>query len=153
MKTFPLMSVMENLEVGAYISRQQKEGRLDFVFNLFPVLADKRFQLAKNLSGGQKRMLILARGIMSGARLLMLDDPFLGLAPKDINRLCNTLRQIRGQGYTLFLAGQHVRRILSVATRAYLLEEGKITLSGSGDQLRDHPHLQESLYGIVAEAG
>ena len=153
MKTFPLMSVMENLEVGAYISRQQKEGRLDFVFNLFPILADKRLQLAKNLSGGQKRMLILARGIMSGARLLMLDDPFLGLAPKDINRLCNTLRQIRGHGYTLFLAGQHVRRILSVATRAYLLEEGKITLSGSGDQLRDHPHLQESLYGIVAEAG
>ena len=152
MKTFPLMSVMENLEVGAYISRQQKEGRLDFVFNLFPVLADKRLQLAKNLSGGQKRMLILARGIMSGARLLMLDDPFLGLAPKDINRLCNTLRQIRGHGYTLFLAGQHVRRILSVATRAYLLEEGRITLSGSGGQLRDHPHLQESLYGIVAEA-
>jgi len=153
MKTFSLMSVMENLEVGAYISRQQKESRRDFVFNLFPVLADKRLQLAKTLSGGQKRMLILARGIMSGARLLMLDDPFLGLAPKDINRFCNTLRQIRRHGYTLFLAGQHVRRILSVATRAFLIEEGRITLSGSGEQLRDHPHLQESLFGIVAEAG
>ena len=153
MKTFPLMSVMENLEVGAYISRKQKAARLDFVFHLFPVLADKRLQLAKTLSGGQKRMLTLARGIMSGARFLILDDPFLGLAPKDINRLCHTLRQIRSHGYTLLMAGQHVRRILSVATRAYLIEEGKITLSGSGDQLRDHPHLQESLFGIIAETG
>ena len=153
MKAFPLMSVMENLEVGAYISRQQKANRLDLVFGIFPILAEKQHQLAKNLSGGQKRMLTLARGIMSGASLLMLDDPFLGLAPKDINRLCHTSRQIRRHGFTLFLAGQHVRRILSVATRAYLIEEGRITLSGSGDQLRDHPHLQESLFGIVAETG
>ncbi len=153
MRVFPLMSVMENLEVGAYASRHQKDRRLDFVFDLFPVLADKRRQPGKTLSGGQKRMLTLARGIMSGGRLLMLDDPFLGLAPKDISRLCNTLRQIRRHGFTLFMAGQHVRRILSVATRAYLIEEGRITLSGSGEQLRDHPHLQESLFGIVAEAG
>jgi branched-chain amino acid transport system ATP-binding protein len=153
MKTFPLMSVMENLEVGAYISRQQKASLLDLVFNLFPILDDKRWQLGKTLSGGQKRMLTLARGIMSGGKLLMLDDPFLGLAPKDVNRFCHTLRQIRRHGFTLFMAGQHVRRILSVATRAYLIEEGKITLSGTGDQLRDHPHLQESLFGIIAEAG
>jgi len=139
MKVFPLMTVMENLEVGAYISRERKAGRLDSVFNLFPVLADKRHQLAKTLSGGQKRMLTLARGIMSG--------------PRDINRLCHTLKKIRRHGLTLFLAGQHVRRILSVATRAYLIEEGRITLSGSGDQLRNHPHLQESLFGIVAGAG
>ena len=90
---------------------------------------------------------------MSGAHFIMLDDPFLGLAPKDVNRLCNTLRQIRRHGCTLFLAGQHVRRILRVASRAYFIEEGKITLSGTGDQLLDHPHLQESLFGIVAEAG
>ena len=152
MKTFSLMSVLENLEVGAYTSREQKAERLDFVFTIFPVLAEKRRQLAKTLSGGQKRMLTLARGLMGGAQLLLLDDPFLGLAPKDVNRLCNTLRQIRRYGFTLFMAGQHVRRILSVATRAYLVEEGRITLSGTGDQLRDHPHLQESLYGIVAEA-
>jgi branched-chain amino acid transport system ATP-binding protein len=153
MQVFPLMSVMENLEVGAYVSRKQITARLNFIFDLFPLLADKRHQPAETLSGGQKRMLTLARGIMSGGRLLMLDDPFLGLAPRDINRLCDTLRHLRRQGFTLFLAGQHVRRILSVATRAYLIEEGRITLSGTGDQLRDHPHLQESLFGIVAEAG
>ena len=153
MKVFPLMSVLENLEVGAYIFREQKESRLSFVFELFPVLADKRRKPAGTLSGGQKRMLTVARGLMSGARLLLLDDPFLGLAPKDVNRLCDTLKQIRRHGITLFLAGQHVRRILKVACKAYLLEEGKITLSGTGDHLLGHPHLRESLFGVVAESG
>jgi branched-chain amino acid transport system ATP-binding protein len=153
MKVFPFMSVMENLEIGAYISREQKKRQLAFVNELFPVLANKCRQMAGTLSGGQKRMLTIARGLMSGARLLMLDDPFLGLAHKDVNRLCNTLKQIRRHGITLFLAGQHVRRILKVATKAYLLEEGKITLSGSGNHLLGHPHLQESLYGVVAESG
>ena len=153
MKVFPYMSILENLEVGAYTSRDQAPGRLSSVFEIFPVLADKRHRPAGTLSGGQKRMLTVARGLMSGARILLLDDPFLGLAPKDVNRLCNTLRQIHQRGFTLFLAGQHVRRILNVATKAYLLEEGKITLSGSGEQLLGHPHLQESLFGIVAESG
>jgi len=153
MKVFPYMSVLENLEIGAYAAKDKKEELLPFVFEIFPVLADKRRREAGTLSGGQKRMLTVARGLMSGARVLLLDDPFLGMAPKDVNRLCNTLRQIRGRGFTLFMAGQHVRRILNVATKAYLLEEGKITLSGSGDQLLGHPHLQESLFGVVAESG
>jgi branched-chain amino acid transport system ATP-binding protein len=152
MRVFRHMSVLENLEVGAYISRNEKGDRLSFVFELFPALADKQRQPAGTLSGGQKRMLTLARALMSGARLLMLDDPFLGLAPKDVNRLCNTMKMIRRHGITLFLAGQHVRRILKVACRAYLIEEGRITLSGTGDQLLGHPHLQESLFGVVAEA-
>jgi branched-chain amino acid transport system ATP-binding protein len=153
MKVFPHMSVLENLEMGSYTARDQQDKLFPLVFEIFPVLADKRKQQAGTLSGGQKRMLTVARGLMSGARVLLLDDPFLGMAPKDVNRLCNTLRQIRRHGFTLFMAGQHVRRILTVATKAYLLEEGKITLSGSGDQLLGHPHLQESLFGIVAESG
>ncbi|MFP3870039.1 MAG: ABC transporter ATP-binding protein [Syntrophobacteria bacterium] len=152
MKVFPFMSIVENLEVGAYTSRAWKNDRLSFVFELFPALAEKRRQLARTLSGGQKRMLTLARGLMTGARLLMLDDPFLGLAPRDVNRLCNTLKQIRSHGITLLMAGQHVRRILRVAGRAYLIEEGRITLSGSGNHLLGHPHLQESLFGITAKA-
>jgi len=153
MKVFPHMSVLENLEMGSYTARDKQAKLFPLVFEIFPVLSDKRKQQAGTLSGGQKRMLTVARGLMSGARVLLLDDPFLGMAPRDVNRLCNTLRQIRRHGFTLFMAGQHVRRILNVATKAYLIEEGKITLSGSGDQLLGHPHLQESLFGIVAESG
>ncbi len=153
MKVFPLMNVLENLEVGAYIARELKTRRLSFVFEIFPDLADKQKHLARTLSGGQKRMVTVARGLMSGARILLLDDPFLGLAPKDVNRLCNTLKEVRRYGISLFLAGQHVRRILNVATKAYLLEEGRITLSGTGSQLLGHPHLRESLFGVVAESG
>lgn len=153
MKVFPHMSVLENLEMGSYTARDKQAKLFPLVFEIFPVLADKRKQQAGTLSGGQKRMLTVARGLMSGARVLLLDDPFLGMAPRDVNRLCNTLRQIRRHGFTLFMAGQHVRRILNVATKAYLIEEGKITLSGSGNQLLGHPHLQESLFGIVAESG
>jgi branched-chain amino acid transport system ATP-binding protein len=153
MNVFPYMSVLENLEVGAYIAREKKKERLSLVFEIFPVLADKLRQMAGTLSGGQKRMLTIARGLMSDPDLLLLDDPFLGLAPKDVNRLCDTLKQIRRYGITLFLAGQHVRRILKVATKAFLVEEGKITLAGTGEQLLGHPHLRETLFGIVAESG
>jgi len=153
MKVFPHMNILENLEVGAYASREKRKDHLAFVFEIFPILAEKQRRLAGTLSGGQKRMLTVARGLMSGARLLLLDDPFLGLAPKNVNRLCDTMKLIRRHGITLLLAGQHVRRILKVATKAYLVEEGKITLSGTGDHLLGHPHLQESLFGIIASSG
>ncbi|MGD8450009.1 MAG: ABC transporter ATP-binding protein [Desulfobacterales bacterium] len=152
MNVFPFMSVLENLEVGAYSARKKKNPLLSFVFEIFPVLADKRRDMAGTLSGGQKRMLTIARGLMSDPHLLLLDDPFLGLAPKDVNRLCNTLKLIRGHGITLFLAGQHVRRILRVATKAFLIEQGKITLVGTGEQLLGHPHFREILLGIDAES-
>ena len=152
MNVFPLMSVLENLEVGAYIARKKKKNRLSFIFEIFPVLADKRRNMAGTLSGGQKRMLTVARGLMSDPHLLLLDDPFLGLAPKDVNRLCDTLKLIHRNGTTLFLAGQHVHRILRVATKAFLIEEGKITLVGTGEQLLGHPHFREILLGITAES-
>ena len=152
MNVFPLMSVLENLEVGAYVARKKKNDLMSFVFEIFPVLAEKRRKMAGTLSGGQKRMLTIARGLMSNPRLLLLDDPFLGLAPKDVNRLCNTLKIIRGHGITLFLAGQHVRRILRVATKAFLSENGKITLVGTGEQLLGHPHFREILFGLTSES-
>ncbi|MGA8180308.1 MAG: ABC transporter ATP-binding protein [Desulfobacterales bacterium] len=153
MNVFPFMTVMENLDIGAYVAREKKKEHLSYVFEIFPALADHRRKMAGTLSGGQKRMLTIARGLMSGPKLLLLDDPFLGLAPKDVKRLCDTLKRIRRHGITLFLAGQHVRRILRVATKAFLIEEGKITLAGTGDQLLGHPHLRETLFGIVAESG
>ncbi|MBW2247094.1 MAG: ABC transporter ATP-binding protein [Deltaproteobacteria bacterium] len=152
MNVFPLMSVLENLEVGAYVARKKRNDLMSFVFEIFPVLAEKRRKMAGTLSGGQKRMLTIARGLMSNPRLLLLDDPFLGLAPKDVNRLCNTLKIIRDHGITLFLAGQHVRRILRVATKAFLIENGKITLVGTGEQLLGHPHFREILFGLTSES-
>jgi len=153
MNVFPFMSVLENLDTGAYVAREKKQDRISFVFEIFPVLAEKRRKMAGTLSGGQKRMLTIARGLMSDPRLILLDDPFLGLAPRDVNRLCDTFKRIRRCGVTLFLAGQHVRRILRVATKSFLLEEGRITLAGSGEQLIGHPHLRETLFGIVSESG
>jgi branched-chain amino acid transport system ATP-binding protein len=142
------MSVLENLEIGAYLNRPLISQRLTQVFEIFPELEDRRQTLAGDLSGGQQRMVTLGRGLMAGARLLLLDDPFLGLSPKLTRRFCDAFRTIRASGITLCIAGQHVRRILNVADLAYLVELGRITLSGPGPELLRHPHLQAALFDI-----
>jgi branched-chain amino acid transport system ATP-binding protein len=147
MSVFPQMSVLENLEVGAYLNRSKIPERLEMVFDLFPELRDKRKTLAGTLSGGQKRMVTLARGLMAGARLLLLDDPFLGLSPKITDRFCDAFRSIKRSEVTLFIAGQHVRRILNVANLAFLIEDGSITLSGPGPEVLHNDHLQQVLFG------
>jgi branched-chain amino acid transport system ATP-binding protein len=148
MKVFPLMTVMENLEIGAYLNRVWIREGLEMVFGHFPELHERRKDLAGILSGGQQRMVTIARGLMAGAHLLLLDDPFLGLSPKLIKRFCKTFRTLRESGTTLFIAGQHVRRILNVADFAFLLEDGTITLSGPGPGILQNHHLQEILFGI-----
>jgi branched-chain amino acid transport system ATP-binding protein len=148
MKVFPQMSVMENLEVGAHLARHRIPERLEMVFQLFPELWERRTMMAGILSGGQQRMVTLARGLMSGARLLLLDDPFLGLSPKFVKRFCKAFRKLRENGMTLFIAGQHVRRILNVADLAFLLEDGNITLTGKGPEVLQNHHLQHILFGI-----
>ncbi|MBM4289326.1 MAG: ATP-binding cassette domain-containing protein [Deltaproteobacteria bacterium] len=147
---FPGMSVLENLEIGGYLNRSQIPARLEFVYQLFPELALRHKTPAGNLSGGQQRMVVLARGLMAGADLLLLDDPFLGLSPKYVKIFCDVFRTLRRQGLTLFISGQHVRRILNVADLAFLIEEGKITLSGSGPELLRNHHVQQTLFGIEA---
>lgn len=145
---FPEMSVLENLEVGGYLKRSQIPEHLQFVYQLFPELSLKQKTLASNLSGGQQRMVILARGLMAGAKILLLDDPFLGLSPKYVKVFCDVFRTLRRQGMTLLISGQHVRRILNVADRAFLIEGGQITLTGSGPELLRNHHLQQTLFGI-----
>jgi branched-chain amino acid transport system ATP-binding protein len=145
---FPDMSVLENLEIGGYLKRSQIPEHLRFVYQLFPELSLKQKTRAGNLSGGQQRMVILARGLMAGAHVLLLDDPFLGLSPKYVKIFCDVFRTLRQQGMTLLISGQHVRRILNVADLAFLIEEGKITLSGSGPELLRNHHLQHTLFGI-----
>jgi branched-chain amino acid transport system ATP-binding protein len=148
MKVFPRMTVMENLEIGAYLNRVRLREGLEMVFEHFPELHERRKDLAGILSGGQQRMMTIARGLMAGAHLLLLDDPFLGLSPKFVKRFCETFRTLRQSGTALFIAGQHVRRILNVADFAFLLEDGTITLSGPGPGILQNHHLQEILFGI-----
>jgi branched-chain amino acid transport system ATP-binding protein len=146
MRVFPQMSVLENLEVGAYRTRKGMAARLDLVFRIFPELRDLVQHPAGQLSGGQQRMVTLGRGIMSEPRLLLLDEPFMGLSPKLVNRFCNSFRDLAQTGITLLISGQHIRRVLKIAERAYILEDGKITRAGLGtDLLKDH-HLQEILF-------
>ncbi len=147
---FPQMSVLENLEIGAYLNRPALKERLEFVYQIFPELEKRRQSLAGSLSGGQQRMVVLARGLMAGARMLLLDDPFLGLSPKYVKIFCDVFRLLRRQGMTLLISGQHVRRILNVADIAFLIENGRITLSGTGPELLQNHHLQRTLFGIEA---
>ncbi len=147
---FPEMSVLENLEIGGYLKRAEIPEHLEMVYQLFPELSQRQKILAGNLSGGQQRMVILARGLMAGARVLLLDDPFLGLSPKYVKIFCDVFRKLRRQGMTLLISGQHVRRILNVADLAFLIEGGQITLTGSGPELLANHHLQQTLFGIEA---
>jgi branched-chain amino acid transport system ATP-binding protein len=148
MSVFPDMTVLENLEIGAYLHRGGMKNRLTQVYELFPELYEKRGSPAGTLSGGQQRMVTLGRGLMSGAHFLLLDDPFLGLSPKIIKRFCDTIRSLRESGKTLFIAGQHVRRLLTVADVALLIENGGITLTGTGAEVLNNDHLQQILFGI-----
>lgn len=138
---FPELTVMENLLMGAYRSEawQQRQQRLEQVFALFPVLAERRNQLARSLSGGERRMLALGRGLMGKARLLMIDEPSLGLAPFLIDNVYETIREIKEkQGLAILLADENADHIAGLADRVYLLESGSLVREGTAeDMLRD----------------
>jgi branched-chain amino acid transport system ATP-binding protein len=146
-RLFLQMTVKENLLTGAYTLRAKNniESSLELVYGLFPDLVPREKQRAGTLSGGEQQMVAVGRGLMSRPDLLLLDDPFLGLSMRLIGRFCDTIRQIRGEGITIILVGQHVRRTLKLAGRAYLLESGQITLESTGPGLLADPHLQEVL--------
>lgn len=152
MSVFPEMSVLENLEVGGYLHRNRIDDRVRLVFCLFPELEEKKRQRAGALSGGEKRMVTLGRGLMAGARLLLLDDPFLGLSPKVVRRFCSAFQKLRKSGLTLLIAGQHVRRILRVADVAFLIEDGCVTLTGPGPEILRHHHVVQILFGSPEKA-
>ncbi len=146
-RLFLAMTVRENLEVGAFLppARARMAERLCAVHALFPVLRGKARARAATLSGGEQQMLALGRGLMARPRLLLLDDPFMGLAPPTVAGLCRTLRTLGEQGIGILIAGQHVRRILDLAGRAYLLEQGRITAQAPGRELLRSPHLRHAL--------
>ena len=149
-KLFPRMTVFENLEMGAYLSRPagEQSERFQKVFHLFPVLQTRRKQLAGTLSGGEQQMLAIGRALMAGPRLLMLDEPTLGLAPKIAAEIYAILAQLNRGGMTVFLVSQDVLQALKIAHRAYVLENGRITMEGKGAELLGDPRVREAYLGI-----
>jgi len=149
-KVFATLTVEENLTLGAYARRGDPAGiakSRERVFNLFPRLAERRRQLAGTLSGGEQQMLAIGRALMSSPRLLLLDEPSLGLAPMLVKAIFRTVREINEQGVAILLVEQNVRAALRLAHRAYVLETGRIVLSGSAEQLRRDPRVRRAYLG------
>jgi len=142
------MTVLENLELGAYRRKLKDAGReLDYVLHLFPRLKERLDGLAGNLSGGEQQMLAIGRALMAKPRLLLLDEPSMGLAPIVVQEIFRSLRAINGDGLTLFLVEQNVRQALKIAGRGYVLENGAMALSGAGRELLGHPRVLQAYLG------
>ena len=149
-RLFPFMTVQENLEIGAYNRRAQdvKSRTLSEVFDLFPVLQQRRNQLARTLSGGEQQMLAVGRGLMAKPVLLMLDEPSLGLAPMLVKAVFDAVRQINEGGTTVLLVEQDVRHSLELSHRGYVLENGRVVMEGKGDELLEDPHIRKAYLGV-----
>ncbi len=147
---FPTMTVRENLELGARsrAARSGRAGMLERVFDLFPRLRERREQLAGTLSGGEQQMCAIGRGLMARPRLLMLDEPSLGLAPVLVKAIFEDLGRINGQGITVLLVEQNVLRSLHLAHRGYVLENGRMTLSGPREELLASGHIKQAYLGL-----
>ena len=144
------LTVRENLELGAYTRHDGAAARasdLERMFALFPRLKEREGQLAGNLSGGEQQMLAIGRALMARPRVLLLDEPSMGLAPIVVQGIFRTLREINAGGLTIFLVEQNVRQALKIAEHAYVLENGHVVLQGSGRELLDEPRVQEAYLG------
>jgi branched-chain amino acid transport system ATP-binding protein len=144
------MTVMENIELGAYAlqDKSKYDKLLDFVFDIFPRLDERKQQRSGTLSGGEQQMLAIARSLMSNPKLLLLDEPSLGLAPKVKNRIFEAIVQIKDEGTTTLLVEQDAVLAMSVADNIYVLEEGKIEMSGTREELQREPRIKKVYLGI-----
>jgi branched-chain amino acid transport system ATP-binding protein len=152
-RLFGEMTVLENLEVGAYGSRARRvrAGSLERVLQIFPILAERRHQLAGTLSGGQQQMVAIGRALMGLPRLLLLDEPSLGLAPLVVQETFEVLRSVNREGVTVLLVEQNARMALELADRAYILEQGRVVGEGVGAELLNDPGVQQAYLGHVVE--
>lgn len=148
-RIFPDMTVAENLRLGSYNqnARSNREVNLETVFRHFPRLEDRRAQLAKTLSGGEQQMMAIGSALMSNPTLLLLDEMSLGLSPIIVNELYEVLREIRAQGITVLFVEQNVKKTLYEADRAYILESGRVVLSGDVEDLREEDKIQKAYFG------
>jgi branched-chain amino acid transport system ATP-binding protein len=149
-RLFPFMTVRENLLLGAHTARAraERERTLEYVYSLFPVLAERRSQLAGSLSGGEQQMCAIGRALMARPRLLMLDEPTLGLAPVLVGRIFETVRTINADGVTVLLVEQNVRQALTLAHRACVLESGRLVLEGPARDLLGDERLKRAYLGM-----
>ena len=149
-RIFSRMTVLENLLLGAYTRKSQAERAetLERIFELFPILAERKNQRAGTLSGGEQQMLAIARGLMSRPKLLMLDEPSLGLMPILVTKLFDTIKRINEEGITILLVEQNVREALELADRAYVLVTGTIALEGTGEELLENEMVKKAYLGM-----
>jgi branched-chain amino acid transport system ATP-binding protein len=148
-RVFSNMSVEENLELGAYLRKDKQGIKEDFekVYNLFPRLLERRKQLSGTLSGGEQQMLAMGRALMARPKLLLLDEPSMGLAPLLVKTICSIIEEINKSGTTILLVEQNANMALSIADRAYVIETGKIVLSGSSDELNQSDQIRMAYLG------
>jgi branched-chain amino acid transport system ATP-binding protein len=148
-RVFANMSVLENLELGAYVRRDRAEIKRDLarMMDLFPILAERRSQRAGTLSGGEQQMLAMARALMARPRLLLLDEPSLGLAPLIVRKVFEIIRDINRSGTTVFLVEQNAHMALGVAHRGYVLQTGRVLLADRSDALLAHPDVKRAYLG------
>jgi branched-chain amino acid transport system ATP-binding protein len=149
-RLFPRLSVEDNLRIGAFIpqARQRFAEQLDWVYNLFPRLKDRREQLAGTLSGGEQQMCAIGRALMSRPKLLLMDEPSAGLAPLVVAQVFELVQRIRSEGLTVLIVEQNVQQVLDVVDRAYLLEVGAIKLAGTAAELKDNSFIRKSYMGL-----
>lgn len=149
-RLFPRLTVEENLRMGAFINaaRSRFDERLEFVYDLFPRMKERRHQLAGTMSGGEQQMCAIGRGLMSGPKLLLLDEPSAGLAPVIVQQVFDLVRRIRQEGYTVLIVEQNIQQVLKVVDRAYLLEVGRIKMSGASQELLENDEVRRAYIGL-----
>jgi len=149
-RLFTSMSIEDNLRMGAFTpnARPHYEERLDFIFNLFPRLKERRSQIAGTLSGGEQQMCAIGRALMSSPKLLLMDEPSAGLAPVIVNQVFQLVQQIRDQGLTVLIVEQNIEQVLQIVDRAYLMEVGAIKISGKAGELIQSESLRKAYVGL-----
>ena len=152
-RVFPNLTVLENLKIGAYLRKDKKaiQKDIEHVYELFPRLSERSWQLAGTLSGGEQQMLAMGRALMSNPKLLMLDEPSMGLAPLVVQDIFSIIRQINSEGITVLLIEQNANMALKIADKAYVMETGRITMEGTGEELLSNETIKEAYLGKARE--
>jgi branched-chain amino acid transport system ATP-binding protein len=150
-RVFPYLTVRENLSLGAYVKRARaaRAQTMQWVMDLFPILGERWKQLAHSLSGGQQQMLAVARGLMARPSFLMVDEPFLGLAPSYVDQIIEVFQRLRSQGVTVFFIEQNVQQALEVSDWGFVMESGRLVLGGPAEDLLDNPQVRDVYLGVI----